>query len=222
MIILRTKRFTYIGKTRKDEYTHLLGKIRDEIYDHPNILEEIENDARDLGYQEDDFIREMGIVSRKHVDPDKILLEVKHSRSDKTLVACLSDDNISLIQYKNISEQRLYSGNRQMIDRITKKLDNAGLDDYDVASRIPNDSISITSDLGNLKLYFPYEYEYSQYDIDDFIRGLSGAFKTKTVPDGDIYVMTIYGGRLNEIQYFKLLKYIIEENEFVTILEDDK
>ena len=222
MIILRTKRFTYIGKTGKDEYTHLLGKIRDEIYDHPNILEEIENDARDLGYQEDDFIREMGIVSRKHVDPDKILLEVKHSRSDKTLTAYLSDDNISLIQYKDISEQRLYSGNRQMIDRITKKLDNAGLDDYDISSRIPNDSISITSDLGNLKLYFPYEYEYSQYDIDDFIRGLSGAFRTKTVPDGDIYVMTVYGGRLNEIQYFKLLKYIIEENEFVTILENDK
>ena len=51
---------------------------------------------------------------------------------------------------------------------------------------------------------------------------MSGAFRTKTVPDGDIYVMTVYGGRLNEIQYFKLLKYIIEENEFVTILENDK
>ena len=109
-----------------------------------------------------------------------------------------------------------------MIDRITKKLDLAGLDDYDVTSRIPKDSISITSDLGNLKIYLPYEYEYSQYDIDDYIRGLSGCFKTKTVRDGDIYVMTVSGGRFNETQYFKLLKYIIEENEFVTILEEEK
>lgn len=108
-----------------------------------------------------------------------------------------------------------------MIDRITKKLDSAGLDDYDIATRIPEDSISVTSDLANLKIYLPREYEYSQYDIDDFIRGL-GMFRTKTVPDGDIYIMTVSGGRLNEMQYFKLLKYIIEENEFITILEEDK
>lgn len=120
-----------------------------------------------------------------------------------------------------ILRQRIYSGNRLMIDRITKKLDNAGLDDYDIASRISKDSISITSDLGNLKLYLPREYEYSQYDIDDFIRGL-GMFRTKTVPDGNQFVMTISGGRLTEAQYFKLLKYIIEENEFITILEEDK
>lgn len=120
-----------------------------------------------------------------------------------------------------ILRQRIYSGNRLMIDRITKKLDNAGLDDYDIASRISKDSISVTSDLGNLKLYLPREYEYSQYDIDDFIRGL-GMFRTKTVPDGNQFVMTISGGRLTEVQYFKLLKYIIEENEFITILEEDK
>ena len=221
MIILRTKRFTYIGGP-DDEYTHLLGEIRDEIYNQPGILRDIEEDAKNLGYQRDDFIREMSLVTRRHIDPDKILLELEHSRSDKTLRGYLIDNIISLIDYKESSEQRSFSGNQQMIDRITKKLDNAGLDDYDVASRISKDSISITSDLGNLKLYLPYEYEYSQYDIDDFIRGMSGAFRTKTVPDGDIYVMTVYGGRLNEIQYLKLLKYIIEENEFVTILENDR
>lgn len=120
-----------------------------------------------------------------------------------------------------VLRQNSYSGNRPMIDRITKKLDMAGLDDYDVAQRIPKDSISVTSDLGNLKIYLPYEYEYNQYDIDDFIRGLSGSFRTKTVRDGDIYVMTISGGRWTEIQYFKLLKYLIEEDEFITILEEE-
>lgn len=222
MIILRTKRFTYIGKTGKDEYTHLLGLIREEIYNRPEILSEIEEDAENLGYSKDSFIREMGIASRKHTSPYTIRLEIRHTRSDKTLVGYLEDgDNVTLVKYVDTEQQKLYSNNRGMIDRITKKLDSAGLDDYDVATRIPEDSISITSDLANLKIYLPREYEYSQYDIDDFIRGL-GMFRTKTVPDGDIYVMTVSGGRLNETQYFKLLKYIIEENEFITILEEDK
>ena len=222
MIILRTKRFTYIGKTGKDEYTHLLGLIREEIYNNPDILSEIEEDAENLGYSKDNFIREMCISSRKHTSPYTIRLEIRHSRSDKTLVGYLEDgDKVTLARYADAEEQRLYSGNRLMIDRITKKLDIAGLDDYDVAQRIPKDSISITSDLGYLKIYLPFEYEYSQYDIDDFIRGLSGSFRTKTVRDGDIYVMTISGGRWTEIQYFKLLKYLIEEDEFVTILEEE-
>ena len=120
-----------------------------------------------------------------------------------------------------VLRQRLYSRNRIMIDRITKKLDNAGLDDYDVDSRIPGDSISISSDLGNLKLYIPHNIEYFKYDLDDFIRGLSGVLRTKTSLDGDVYVMSVYGGRLTEDQYFKLLRYIIEEEEFVTILEEE-
>lgn len=221
MIILRTKRFTYIGKTGKDEYTHLLGLIREEIYNRPEILSEIEEDAENLGYSKDNFIREMGIAFRKHTSPYTIRLEIRHTRSDKTLVGYLEDGDVTLVKYVDTEQQKLYSNNQGMIDRITKKLDSAGLDDYDVATRIPEDSISITSDLANLKIYLPREYEYSQYDIDDFIRGL-GMFRTKTVPDGDIYVMTVSGGRLNETQYFKLLKYIIEENEFITILEEDK
>ena len=84
MIILRTKRFTYIGGP-DDEYTHLLGEIRDEIYSHPEILRDIEEDAENLGYQRDDFIREMSLVTREHIDPDKILLELEHSQSNKTL-----------------------------------------------------------------------------------------------------------------------------------------
>ena len=119
-----------------------------------------------------------------------------------------------------VLRQRLYSRNRIMIDRITKKLDNAGLDDYDVDSRIPGDSISVSSDLGNLKIYIPHNIEYFKYDLDDFIRGLSGVLRTKTSLDGDVYEMSVYGGRLTEDQYFKLLKYIIEEEEFVTILEE--
>lgn len=220
MIILLTKRFTYIGKTGKDEYTHLLEEIRDEIYDHPDILKEISEDAESLGYQRDDFIREMSLISRKHTSPDRILLKVKHSRSDKTLIGYLSDDSIYLIEYKELLQQRSFSGNRGMIDRITKKLDALDFEDYDISTKIPKDSISISSDLGNLKIFLPSDYEYSQYDIDDFVRGLSSHLKTKTVEEDDLYVMSILGGRLTEAQYFKLAKFIMEENEFITFLEN--
>ena len=220
MIILRTKRYTYIGRTGKDEYTHLLGEIRDEIYNHPEILKKISEDAENLGYPVDDFIREMSLISRKHTSFDKILLEIKHSRSDKTLIGCLSDDNnVSLIQYEEVSQQRSYSGNRGMIDRIIKKLDTLDLGDYDISTKIPKDSISISSDLGDLKIFLPLDFEYSQYDIDDFVRSL-GHFKTKTIEDGNFYIMTILGGRLTETQYFKLARFILEENEFITFLEN--
>ena len=120
-----------------------------------------------------------------------------------------------------VLRQGLYSRNRIMIDRVTKKLDNAGLDDYDIDSRIPSDTISVSSDRGNLKIYLPYNSEYFKYDIDDFIRGLSSVLRTKSVLDGDVYVISVYGGRLTEDQYFKLLRFIIEEEEFVTILEEE-
>lgn len=119
-----------------------------------------------------------------------------------------------------ILRERLYSGNRGMIDRITKKLDALDFEDYDISTKIPKDSISISSDLGNLKIFLPSDYEYSQYDIDDFVRGLSSHLKTKTVEEDDLYVMSILGGRLTEAQYFKLAKFIMEENEFITFLEN--
>ena len=107
-----------------------------------------------------------------------------------------------------------------MIDRIAKKLDALDFEDYDISTRIPKDSISISSDLGNLKVYLPSDYEYSQYDIDDFVRGLSSHFRTKTTEEDGFYVMSILGGRLTEAQYFKLAKFIMEENEFITFLEN--
>jgi len=119
-----------------------------------------------------------------------------------------------------ILRERLYSGNRGMIDRIIKKLDSQDLEDYDISSKISKDTISLSSDLGNLKIFLPKEFEYSQYDIDDFVRGLAGNLKTKTIEDDDIYVMTVLGGRLNETQYFKLAKFIMEENEFITFLDN--
>lgn len=120
-----------------------------------------------------------------------------------------------------IQRQKLYSTiKKAMIDRVVNKLEKTGYEDFDVVSRIPADSISVNSDLQNLKVYLPKEFEYSQYDIDDFIRALPGYIRTKTVLDRDIYVMTVTG-RINEEQYCRLLKYIIDENAFVAIINDE-
>ena len=120
-----------------------------------------------------------------------------------------------------ILRTKSFSSNRVMINRITDKLDKAGIQDYEVSSRIPKDVASITTDLGNLKIYLPLDFEYNQYDIDNFIRGNFGSqVRTTTKQDRDIYVMTL-SARLNENQLYKLIKFIIELTEFITILDNN-
>ena len=106
-----------------------------------------------------------------------------------------------------------------MLDRIIAKLDKDGVQDYDTSTRIPSDSVSITTDLGNLKIYLPMDYEYNQYDIDNFVRNTFGSFvRTTTKQERDVFVMTL-STKLNENQYLKLIKYIIDICEFIVLLE---
>ena len=117
-----------------------------------------------------------------------------------------------------ILRTKTYSSNR-MLDRIIAKLDKDGVQDYDTGSRIPRDVVSVNIDLGNLKIYLPRDYEYSQYDIDNYIRNTFGSFiRTTTKQDRDIFVMTL-STKLNENQLYKLIKYIIEITEFVVLLD---
>lgn len=117
--------------------------------------------------------------------------------------------------------QKNYSKTKMMIDRVINKLERAGYEDFDVVKKVPGDSISVTAELNALKIYLPKEYEYEQYDIDDFLRSLPGFIRTKTIFDRDIYVMTV-SGRLSEDQYYKLLRFIIDENEFVSIINNEE
>lgn len=109
-------------------------------------------------------------------------------------------------------------GNGKMIEDITKQLDKIGVEDYEVSRKIPLDVISVTSEPKQVKIYIPRDFEYSQYDIDDFIRSMISHARTKTVYDRNIYVMTV-STSLNLSQYCKLVKYITEEWEFCTIIE---
>ena len=108
-----------------------------------------------------------------------------------------------------------------MVKNITEKLDRDGIDNYDVANSIPSDSISITSDLKDTKIYIPTDFEYSQFEIDDYIRSMVSYMRPSTTYDRNIYVMKL-SGRLSETQYYKLVKYIATEHEFCVIIDKDE
>ena len=104
-----------------------------------------------------------------------------------------------------------------MLDRLSVKLEQASIEDYEIVDDIPEDRVSITSELSNPEIYLPEKYEYSQYDIDDFIRTLGAGLRTSTVIDRDMTILKIRG-RLTEPQYFKLVRFIIDTEEFCSII----
>lgn len=120
-----------------------------------------------------------------------------------------------------ILRTKIFSKQDIMIKNITSKLDREGLEDYEVSSRIPTDVISINSDLSNIMIYIPIEYEYSQYEIDNFIRSIAPFVRTETtLEDKNIFVMKL-SNKLTEAQYYKLIKEIIKEEEFCTIINEE-
>ena len=113
-----------------------------------------------------------------------------------------------------------YYSNNKMIDNITARLDKDGIEDYEVSESIPKDSISITSELKDTKIYIPMDYDYSQFEIDDFIRSMVSYIRTTTTLDRNIYVMKL-NGRLTEAQYYKLVKYLISSQEFCVLINKE-
>ncbi len=107
-----------------------------------------------------------------------------------------------------------------MVKNIVSRLDREGVSDYDISESIPSDSISITSDLKDTKIYIPTDYEYSQFEIDDFIRSMVSYMRPSTTFDRNIYVMKLTG-RLSEAQYYKLVKYIATKHEFCVIINKE-
>ena len=104
-----------------------------------------------------------------------------------------------------------------MLDRISQKLDTSDIEVFDIVDDIPDDHIIITGELNNTEIYFPERYEYSQYDVDDYIRSLSPSLRTSTSIDRDMTIMKIKS-RLTEPQYFKLVKFIIDTEGFCSIV----
>lgn len=107
--------------------------------------------------------------------------------------------------------------NEQMINKLVEKLDSNFVEDYEVSDKIPRDDISISIDNSTPTIYIPTDLEYSQYDIDDFIRSMAPHLRTTTKLDRNIYVMTV-SGKLDINQLFKLIKFIIDIGDFCTLI----
>lgn len=109
---------------------------------------------------------------------------------------------------------------RKMITKLIEKLDRDRIGDYEVSERVPNDVISIYPDPSSIKIYIPRDLEYSQYEIDDFIRSLASHIRTSTNLERDIFVMKL-SGSLTFDQIYKLIRNIIDTEEFCTIVDCD-
>jgi hypothetical protein len=108
--------------------------------------------------------------------------------------------------------------NTSTINKVKEKLENDQIEDFEVSDdKTPTDVISITANLNGLKIYIPKELEDVQYDLDDFIREQAKFVRTNTMLERNIFVMKL-NGSLTFSQYYKVIKYIIEEQGFCTIL----
>lgn len=116
-----------------------------------------------------------------------------------------------------ILRDKNFSNIAMIIDKVTERLDQEGIVDYEVSDRVPTDVISMTANLSGIKIYIPRDLEYSQYEIDDFIRTQAKFVRTNTSMERNIYVMKLTG-TLTQPQYYKLVKWIIDEQGFCTIL----
>lgn len=91
-------------------------------------------------------------------------------------------------------------------------------DEFYEEDTYPSDEfVSIETNLNDLKIYFPEEFEYDRYDVEDELRKIVPMINTSVEQDGHLFVMTL-DRTINEIQYQKLVKFLIKHFGFCIIL----
>lgn len=154
-------------------------------------------------------------VSRSNMG--KVIVYTYALKEEKEFELILNKLMLCNIKPNIFEKSGIKSFSDNMIDKVEEKLKSEKIVDYEVSDKVPGDVISINAELGALKIYIPKDYEYSQYEIDDFIRGLSKFIRTNVSMERNINVMKL-NGSLTFVQYYKLVKYIIESQGFCTIL----
>lgn len=105
-----------------------------------------------------------------------------------------------------------------MIPKLVERLRLDKVEDFEVSDKVSTEDISISGDLNNLKFYIPTGLDYFQYELDDFIRMQAKFVRTQTNLERNIYVMKLQGS-LTLSQLVKVVKYIIDEQGYCTILD---
>ena len=106
---------------------------------------------------------------------------------------------------------------REIMENLVDRLDRAGYDDYEISDSVSSDSITITPDN---KIYIPSDLDYMQYKIDDFLRKENRFIRTNIDQVNRNLLCMNINGTLTEPKLFKLVSYIIEEEGFITLLEE--
>lgn len=106
--------------------------------------------------------------------------------------------------------------NKSNIKEIVEKLEKERIEDFEVREYISDNDISINTDLDNLEIYIPKEADFARYDIEDFISDMLPYSSINTIMERKVYVLKVRG-KLRKDQYYKLLKFIIEEEGYVVI-----
>lgn len=113
----------------------------------------------------------------------------------------------------------LRSNNNKYKGPFEKKLEGHNIYDYEVSLSISRDNISVTKDLSKFKVYFPLGLEYNQYEVSDLIRLSQPGVRTNTEQEYDMVTLSTTGP-ITEATFFKVLKKIIENEGFVTIVDE--
>ena len=113
-------------------------------------------------------------------------------------------------------EKNYSNMNKSNIKEIVEKLEKERIEDFEVREYISDNDISINTDLDNLEIYIPKEADFARYDIEDFISDMLPYSSINTVMERKVYVLKVRG-KLRKDQYYKLLKFIIEEEGYVVI-----
>ena len=119
-----------------------------------------------------------------------------------------------------VFRQKSYSSfmEESTIQKLTNNFNRERIDSYDISSSIPQDAVSINADLDNVEIYFPEENEYFQYDVDSFLRKSLPSVRQQIDQEDDFTIMRFFG-KLRFDQYYKLVKFIIEENGYCVIVK---
>ena len=106
-----------------------------------------------------------------------------------------------------------------MIDSIEKELKRRRVDDFEVSSTIPSDVCSLEiTDNGLLVINVPERLDFFRFDVDDFVRRRYPYQNISTQIDRDLFRLKL-NIPVKESEVIEIVNYIIEEQEFCTLIK---
>ena len=107
----------------------------------------------------------------------------------------------------------------KMIDSIEKELRRRRVDDFEVSSTIPSDVCSLEiTDNGLLVINVPERLDFFRFDVDDFVRRRYPYQNISTQIDRDLFRLKL-NIPVKESEVIEIVNYIIEEQEFCTLIK---